>query len=142
MVEVLKKGELKKYTIKCCYCGSILRFTRLDEKENFTIDSGFEGNSSDWHVECPNCKTKVPTRAITELNSYDWRTEEVNNDTKNDCVKVKKRKVDSGYDCWGRREYETVYDIVDENGEIIYTSEHDPTKLVEYFQNKSNEVKV
>ena len=62
MVEVLKKGELKKYTIKCCYCDSILRFTSLDEKENFTIDSEFEVNSSDWYVECPNCKTKVPTR--------------------------------------------------------------------------------
>ena len=59
---------------------------------------------------------------------------ELNNDTKNDCVKIKRRRVESGYDCCGRREYETVYDVVDENGEIIYTSDYDHTKLVEYFQ--------
>ena len=60
---------------------------------------------------------------------------ELNNDTKNDCVKIKRRRVESGYDCWGRREYETVYDVVDDNGEIIYTSEYDPQSLLSTFRN-------
>lgn len=76
MVEVLEKGNPKKYTIKCCHCGSLLRFTNLDEKENFTMD-GYEGQSSDWYVKCPNCGLDVPTRAITEQNSYDWRSEDI-----------------------------------------------------------------
>lgn len=67
---------------------------------------------------------------------------ELNNGTKNDGVKIKRRRVESGHDCWGRTEYEIVYDVVDENGETIYTSDNNPTKLVEYFKNKSNEVKV
>lgn len=76
MVEVLEKGNPKKHTIKCCHCGSLLRFTNLDEKENFTMD-GYEGQSSDWYVKCPNCGLDVPTRAITEQNSYDWRSEDI-----------------------------------------------------------------
>ena len=76
MVEVLEKSNPKKYTIKCCHCGSMLRFTHLDEKENLTMD-GYEGMSSDWSVKCPYCGLNVPTRAITEQNSYDWRSEDV-----------------------------------------------------------------
>ena len=76
MVEVLEKGNPKKYTIKCCHCGSMLRFTHLDEKTNFTMD-GYEGQSSDWSVTCPNCKLNTPTRAITEKASYDWRSEDI-----------------------------------------------------------------
>ena len=81
MVEILEKGNPKKYTIKCCHCGSILRFTHLDEKENFSMD-GFEGMSSDWYVKCPSCGLNVPTRAITEQNSYDWRSEDIQDDVK------------------------------------------------------------
>ena len=81
MVEVLEKGNPKKYTIKCCHCGSMLRFTHLDEKENFTMD-GYEGQSSDWSVKCPNCGLNVHTRAITERNSYDWRSEDIEDDVK------------------------------------------------------------
>lgn len=76
MIEVLKKGNPKKYTIKCCHCGSLLRFTNLDEKENFTMD-GFEGQSLDWYIKCPSCGLNVPTRAITEQNSFDWRSEDI-----------------------------------------------------------------
>lgn len=76
MVEVLEKGNPKKYTIKCCHCKSLLRFTNLDEKENFTMD-GFEGQSSDWYIKCPSCGLNVPTRAITEQNSFDWRSEDI-----------------------------------------------------------------
>lgn len=81
MVEVLEKGNLKKYTIKCCHCGSMLRFTHLDEKENFTMD-GYEGQSSDWSVKCPNCGLNVPTRSITERNYYDWRSEDIQDEVK------------------------------------------------------------
>lgn len=81
MVEVLEKGNLKKYTIKCCHCGSMLRFTHLDEKENFTMD-GYEGQSLDWSVKCLNCGLNVPTRAITERNSYDWRSEDIQDEVK------------------------------------------------------------
>ena len=35
--------------------------------------NGYEGQSSDWYVTCPNCKLNTPTRAITEQNIYDWR---------------------------------------------------------------------
>lgn len=81
MVEVLEKGNPKKYTIKCCHCGSLLRFTNLDEKENFTMD-GYEGQSSDWYLKCPSCGLNVPTRAITEQNSYDWRSEDIQDEVK------------------------------------------------------------
>lgn len=81
MVEVLEKGNPKKYTIKCCHCGSMLRFTHLDEKENFTMD-GYEDMSSDWSVKCPTCGRNVPTRAITERNSYDWRSEDMQDEVK------------------------------------------------------------
>lgn len=80
MVEVLEKGNPKKYTIKCCHCGSLLRFTNLDEKENFTMDR-YEGqSSSDWYVKCPSCGLNVPTRTITEQNYYDWRSEDIEDD--------------------------------------------------------------
>ena len=55
-------------------------------------------------------------------------------------LKVKKREIESGCDCWGRREYEIVYDVVDENKELIYTSKENPTKLIEYFQKSQKHI--
>ena len=72
MVEVLEKREPKKYRIVCHGCNSLLRFSKLDEKSEYTPDS-IEGQSTDWYIICPNCNTRVPTHSLTEKNSYDWR---------------------------------------------------------------------
>lgn len=75
MVEVLEAGRLEKYKIKCCHCNSILQFTTLDEIVNTNLNSP-EGISIDWSVKCPNCHKYVPTRSLTDVNYYDWRTKE------------------------------------------------------------------
>ena len=51
-------------------------------------------------------------------------------------IEVKKERIRNGHDCWGRAEYEDFYVVVDENNNTIYKSKDDPTKLIEYFQNK------
>lgn len=48
-------------------------------------------------------------------------------------VTVEKREVQNGCDCWGRPEYDIYYFVVNEKGEVIYKSEFDPTKLIEYL---------
>lgn len=46
-------------------------------------------------------------------------------------VKVEEKRVFNGYyDCWGRKEYDYVYVILDENGNEIFQSQNDPTKLI------------
>ena len=74
MVEILEKGNLKNYKIKCCHCNSILKFTSLDETPKYTADS-IEGEATDWSIKCPCCNKNVPTRSITNNNFYDWREE-------------------------------------------------------------------
>lgn len=72
MVEILEKGKLKKYKIKCFHCNSILQFTSLDEETDTNLNSP-EVTSTDWSIECPNCHNYVPTRSLTDENYYDWR---------------------------------------------------------------------
>ena len=72
MVEVKSVGKIKIKETKCCGCNSILRFNSLDEKEKYIRDTGFEGQATNWYIECPNCKTNVPTRSLTEQNYYEW----------------------------------------------------------------------
>ena len=76
MVEIIERNEPKKYTIKCCRCGSILRFSHLDEKSEYNPDVPFEGQATDWTVQCPNCNHKVPTHSLTDRGYYEWRCED------------------------------------------------------------------
>lgn len=48
-------------------------------------------------------------------------------------VNVKKKTRPNGCDCWGRTEYEDYYVVENENGEVIYTSQSDPTCLINYL---------
>ena len=81
MVEILEKGNMKKYKIKCCHCNSVLKFTSLDEVSEYNPDVPFEGQATDWSIKCPNCNKNVPTRSITDKGRYDWR-EEIDNEDK------------------------------------------------------------
>ena len=71
MIEVLNKNAPKKRIIKCCHCGSMLRFSWLDEEVNFTQD-GYEGQTTDWSIKCPICNRRVPTRSLTDNGYYSW----------------------------------------------------------------------
>ena len=75
MVEILEKGNMKQYKIKCFHCNSILKFTSLDESLEYNPDVQFEGQAADWSIKCPNCNKKVPTHSITDKGHYDWREE-------------------------------------------------------------------
>ena len=48
-------------------------------------------------------------------------------------VEVKKVRRQNGHDCWGNLEYENYYIVEGEDGEIIYSSESDPTCLINYI---------
>jgi hypothetical protein len=48
-------------------------------------------------------------------------------------VNVKKEKRVNGCDCWGRPEIEYFYVVENKNGEIIYTTDSDPTYLINYL---------
>lgn len=50
-------------------------------------------------------------------------------------VEVKMVEKRNGCDCWGRPEYDYVYVVTDENGNKIYESEKDPTKLINFIMN-------
>lgn len=52
---------------------------------------------------------------------------------KNKKVIVEELKIQNGYDCWGRPEYDIYYYVKNKKGEVIYKSEFDPTKLIEYL---------
>ena len=73
MVEILEKGSVKQYKIKCCHCNSTLKFTSLDEVSEYNPDIPFEGQATDWSIKCPNCNRNVPTHSITDNGCYDWR---------------------------------------------------------------------
>lgn len=75
MVEILEKGNLKNYKIKCRHCESILKFTSLDETPEYIHEVPFEGEVTNWFIKCPCCNKNVPTRSITDNNHYDWREE-------------------------------------------------------------------
>ena len=47
---------------------------------------------------------------------------------------VKSKKIKT-HDCWGRTEYEEVYLVEDEDGNVIYQSNTDPTGLIEKLSN-------
>ena len=51
-------------------------------------------------------------------------------------VKVEEKIIYSGYDCWGRLEYDYVYVVLDENGNEIYQSQNDPTKLINFIMSR------
>ena len=51
-------------------------------------------------------------------------------------VTIKEIKKSNGCDCWGRPEYDNYYVVEDKNGEVIYTSESDPTNLINYLCNQ------
>jgi len=53
-------------------------------------------------------------------------------------VEVKEKRISDGYDCWGRPEYDYVYVVLDENGNEIFRSKNDPTKLINMFINKNS----
>ena len=48
-------------------------------------------------------------------------------------VNVEKKTRPNGCDCWGRTEYEDYYVVENENGEVIYRTESDPTNLINYL---------
>lgn len=48
-------------------------------------------------------------------------------------VNVEKKTRPNGCDCWGRTEYENYYVVKNENGEVIYITESDPTSLINYL---------
>lgn len=75
MVEIKEMGVLEQYEVTCPHCNSVLTFNKLDEKSTYNSDVPFEGQCTDWSVICPNCKTGVPTRSLTDRNYYDWRKE-------------------------------------------------------------------
>lgn len=52
---------------------------------------------------------------------------------KNEKVTVEEREIQNGCDCWGRPEYDIYYYVKNKKGEVIYKSEFDPTKLIEYL---------
>ena len=51
-------------------------------------------------------------------------------------VKVKEIRKHNGYDCWGRPEFDDCYAVINENGEVIYTTKDDPTDLINYLCGK------
>ena len=73
MVEILEKGDVTKYKIKCPHCNSVLKFTSLDEVSKYNPEVPFEGQTTDWSIKCPCCNNNVPTRSITDKGCYDWR---------------------------------------------------------------------
>ena len=51
-------------------------------------------------------------------------------------VEVKEKRICDGYDCWGRPEYDYVYVVLDENGNEIFRSKNDPTRLINLVRNE------
>ena len=51
-------------------------------------------------------------------------------------VNIKKERMLDGYDCWGKAEYDDVYVVTDDNGNVIYKSKNDPTGLIVWLKNK------
>ena len=45
-------------------------------------------------------------------------------------IEVKEKIVYAGCDCWGKREYESIYVVVNEDGNEIFRSHDDPTELI------------
>ena len=52
--------------------GGEYKVTIQGEKEKYIRDNGFEGQATNWYIECPHCNTNVPTRSLTEQNYYEW----------------------------------------------------------------------
>ena len=48
-------------------------------------------------------------------------------------IEVKEKSVCTGCDCWGVREYETIYSVVDDNNKEIFSSKDNPTELIKYL---------
>ena len=48
-------------------------------------------------------------------------------------VTVKEVSKPNGCDCWGRPDYDYYYVVESEDGEVIYTSQSDPTRLINYL---------
>lgn len=47
---------------------------------------------------------------------------------------VKKNKIENGYDCWGRSEFDNVYDVY-HNNEFVCRMMSDPTELINKVNN-------
>jgi len=75
-VKIISEGRLKTYKIKCFHCNSVLEFTNLDELSEYDSDVPFEGQCMNWYIKCPKCNRDVPTRAVTDMGSYDWRIDD------------------------------------------------------------------
>lgn len=66
MVEILEEGKLNYYKAKCCKCNSTLKFTRMDEEEEYGISVNF-------FIKCPKCNQKILTRAYSEFGWFIYR---------------------------------------------------------------------
>lgn len=73
MINVISKGNLPKYKVKCRVCNSVLEFDITDEIEKLSPDQAWFGDCVDWMIKCPVCNHMVPTRSITNTGEYDWR---------------------------------------------------------------------
>ena len=47
---------------------------------------------------------------------------------------VKKNKIETGHDCWGRSEFDNVYDVY-RNNEFVCRMMSDPTELINKVNN-------
>ena len=71
-MKVIKTGNIKLYHITCQKCNSVIEFSDVEEQYKFDSDS-FMGMSEDWYINCPICKTGVPTRSSSYYGYFDWR---------------------------------------------------------------------
>jgi len=82
------------------------------------------------HYDYPECIITGETKGY-KFNKYKKKMKQC--PLKNLCenkVKIKQKEICDGYDCWGRPEYDYVYVVLDENGNEIFRSKNDPTRLV------------
>ena len=90
-------------------------------------DDYFVNDEGELECYCPQC----PHSRNWDDDYDDW-----NKGLKGEnMVEVKMVERRNGCDCWGRAEYDYVYVVTDENGNKIYESETDPTKLINFLTN-------
>lgn len=92
---------------------------RVSEQQNWTVDYDTErGMYRVSYFQDNHCVDECWFDAYEEK------------EVKNNKVEVKKIKIHSGNDCWGKYEYDDVYVVTNKDGKEIYRSETDPIELI------------
>lgn len=59
---IVEQGKKFKYhKLKCDYCSSILKYTKIDEEKIYCFATGEVNNRVIYYITCPVCKEKIIT---------------------------------------------------------------------------------